>query len=73
MKKDEKAKNKIEDKKKQIAKNNTKNFKQKYFAFYDDVKHYTNGKEDWWYSQNFVKNALGHICAFFDAVCQIDC
>lgn len=50
MKKDEKAKTKIEDKKKQIAKNNTKNFKQKYFAFYDDVKHYTNGKEDWWNS-----------------------
>lgn len=21
--------------------------KEKYFAFYDDVKHYTNGKEDW--------------------------
>lgn len=22
-------------------------FKQRYFDFYDDVKHYTNGKEDW--------------------------
>ena len=48
MKKIEKTKAKKEDEKKQIAKNNTKNFKQKYFAFYDDVKHYTNGKEDWW-------------------------
>ena len=27
--------------------NNIKNFKQKYFDFYDDIKHYTNGKEDW--------------------------
>lgn len=23
------------------------NFKKKYFDFYDDVKDYTNGKEDW--------------------------
>lgn len=47
MKKVEMTKPKKEDKKKQIAKNNTKSFKQKYFAFYDDVKHYTKGKEDW--------------------------
>ena len=25
----------------------TKKFKQKYFDFYDDIKHYSNGKEDW--------------------------
>lgn len=28
-------------------KNNLKKEKQKYFDYYDDVKHYTNGKEDW--------------------------
>ena len=28
-------------------KNSNKQFKQKYFDYYDDVKHYTKGKEDW--------------------------
>ena len=24
-----------------------KNFKDKYFSYYDDIKDYTRGKEDW--------------------------
>ena len=24
-----------------------KKFKEKYFDYYDDIKHYTRGKEDW--------------------------
>lgn len=36
--------NKKEQKK---IKDKNKIFKQKYFDYYDDVKHYTNGKEDW--------------------------
>ena len=38
--------NKKELKKKQNAKKLAKD-KESYFAFYDDVKHYSKGKEDW--------------------------
>ena len=43
------TKNKTFNKIKKVNKNqqSTKQFKQKYFDFYDDIKHYTNGKEDW--------------------------
>lgn len=36
-------------KKKPVVKtqDNVKIFKQKYFEFYDDIKDYTRGKEDW--------------------------
>ena len=36
-----------EEKKIKKAKANTKKFKEKYFDFYDDIKHYTKGEEDW--------------------------
>ena len=26
----------------------TAKFKRQYFDFYDDIKDYTNGREDWW-------------------------
>lgn len=42
------AKKEKEQKKKQ-SKQETEKFKQKYFDFYDDIKDYTRGKEDWWY------------------------
>lgn len=50
---------KKKDKKNKIAKSkeektrkinqdvNTKKFKEKYFDYYDDIKDYTRGKEDW--------------------------
>lgn len=40
-----KKKKKVEQKKK-VNKDIQKQ-KEKYFAFYDDVKHYSKGKEDW--------------------------
>ena len=43
-KKEQKIKEKKEPKKNKI---NNKTFKQKYFDYYDDIKHYTNGREDW--------------------------
>ncbi len=36
-----------EEKKVKQAKANTKKFKEKYFDYYDDIKHYTKGEEDW--------------------------
>lgn len=52
MKKVKSSKNNKQNKK-DIKAKSTKNseniakFKQKYFDFYDDIKDYTNGKEDW--------------------------
>lgn len=43
QKKEQKQKGKTKPKPQQ----DIKNFKQKYFDFYDDIKDYTNGKEDW--------------------------
>jgi hypothetical protein len=45
MNKEKKDSKKDTKKKQQIEKQ--KKEKQKYFDFYDDVKHYSNGKEDW--------------------------
>ena len=47
QKKLKKEKNNLDKQKNQKTINETKIFKQKYFDFYDDVKHYTKGKEDW--------------------------
>lgn len=46
IKKNKKA-NKIVQKPIKKQDENTKNFKNKYFDFYDDIKDYTRGKEDW--------------------------
>ena len=40
------AKKENEQKQKK-AKQEAEKFKQKYFDFYDDIKDYTRGKEDW--------------------------
>ena len=48
MKKDKQKKDKKQkEKAKPKPQQSIKNFKQKYFDFYDDIKDYTNGKEDW--------------------------
>ncbi len=42
-----KAKQNKTSAKAKIQAEDTKRFKQKYFDYYDDVKDYTKGKEDW--------------------------
>ena len=38
-----------EIKNKEKNKNDINKFKEQYFSYYDDIKDYTRGKEDWWY------------------------
>ena len=37
----------LKETKKKIAKQKAKKDKEKYFEYYDDVKHFSKGKEDW--------------------------
>lgn len=49
QKKDEKTKKTAKlNKKISTINQSSSKFKEQYFAFYDDIKDYTRGKEDWW-------------------------
>lgn len=49
MKKNKSKKENKNLKIKKIKNNNEiQKFKDKYFSFYNDIKDYTRGKEDWW-------------------------
>ena len=56
QKKDEKTKKTTKlNKKISPVNQSSSKFKEQYFAFYDDIKDYTRGKEDWWLSLLYNK------------------
>ena len=46
-KKPSKKTKEVNNKKNNKNKNEITKFKEQYFSFYDDIKDYTRGKEDW--------------------------